>query len=259
MKRITVCTGGFDPLHSGHIAYFKEAKKLGDELWVGVNSDEWLVRKKGQAFLPFLERSEIVRNIGCVDNVVDFSDDDIGSSINCIKKVLAMTGFDSQVIFANGGDRNSSNIPELKAFQFHPRVEFAWGIGGNNKKNSSSWILEEWKRPNTFRKWGWYKVLDDKPGYKVKELVIEPGKSLSMQYHNFRAEHWFCLKGQCDLHTEYNGNKNSIRLSQFSHGFFIGKTVWHQAVNNGTENCHILEVQYGEKCVEEDIVRRDET
>ena len=67
MKRIVLVTGGFDPLHSGHIAYFKAAKKLGDELWVGINSDAWLERKKGQAFMPYEERLEIIRNLNMVN------------------------------------------------------------------------------------------------------------------------------------------------------------------------------------------------
>ena len=73
MKTIVLITGGFDPLHSGHIAYFKEAQKLGDVLIVGVNSDAWLRRKKGQEFMPYKERAAIVRNIVGVDFVIDFN------------------------------------------------------------------------------------------------------------------------------------------------------------------------------------------
>ena len=72
MKKIVLITGGFDPLHSGHIAYFKAAKALGDILIVGVNSDAWLTRKKGSPFMPYKERAEIVRNIVGVDFVIDF-------------------------------------------------------------------------------------------------------------------------------------------------------------------------------------------
>ena len=65
--KIVIVTGGFDPLHSGHIAYFKAAKELGDYLVVGVNSDEWLARKKGRSFMPYEERKSIVQEIGVVD------------------------------------------------------------------------------------------------------------------------------------------------------------------------------------------------
>ena len=85
MKRIVLVTGGFDPLHSGHIDYFNEAKELGDELWVGINSDEWLVRKKGKPFLPIGERAYIIRHLVMVNKVISF-DDSITN--NCLKKLV---------------------------------------------------------------------------------------------------------------------------------------------------------------------------
>lgn len=256
MKTIVLVSGGFDPLHSGHVSYFEEAKKLGDELWVGVNSDAWLVRKKGRPFMPFAERTNIIRNLRMVDQVLGFEDDEIGSSNHCIEKILELTGMDTKIIVANGGDRNPGNIPEVIKYGNHPRVEFAWSVGGDDKKNSSSWILEEWKNPKTVRNWGWYRVLDDKPGYKVKELVIEPGKSLSMQRHFLRSEHWYVLKGKCILETEYNNIGQKITLSELNSGYIIENKVWHKAYNCTDELCHILEVQYGEECVESDIERR---
>ena len=78
---IVVVTGGFDPLHSGHIAYFKEAKKLGSKLIVGINSDAWLTKKKGSPFLPFNERLEIVSNIDVVDEAIGFEDDELNLSL----------------------------------------------------------------------------------------------------------------------------------------------------------------------------------
>ena len=74
MKKIVVVSGGFDPLHSGHIAYFEAARKLGDMLIVGVNSDAWLTRKKGAPFMLCHERVTIVENIRVVDNVILFND-----------------------------------------------------------------------------------------------------------------------------------------------------------------------------------------
>jgi D-beta-D-heptose 7-phosphate kinase/D-beta-D-heptose 1-phosphate adenosyltransferase len=71
MKTIVLITGGFDPIHSGHIAYIQAAKRLGDILVVGVNTDAWLTRKKGAAFMPLSERTAILRNIVGVDFVID--------------------------------------------------------------------------------------------------------------------------------------------------------------------------------------------
>ena len=146
MKKIVLITGGFDPLHSGHLSYIKEAKKLGDILVVGVNSDDWLTRKKGRAFMPYMERANVVRNIVGVDFVIDFDDSD-NTAKHAIHMVRQSYPSD-QIIFANGGDRTDKNIPEMDFAD--DNLSFVFGTGGFNKSNSSSWILEEWKhlRPN---------------------------------------------------------------------------------------------------------------
>ena len=109
--KIVVVTGGFDPLHTGHIAYFNAARQLGDKLIVGINSDEWLARKKGQPFMPITERMSIIENLKMVDHCVIYDDND-GSSIEAIRNVKTMYPNDS-IVFANGGDRTSNNIPEM--------------------------------------------------------------------------------------------------------------------------------------------------
>lgn len=138
--RIVLVTGGFDPIHSGHIDYFNDARQLGDLLVVGVNSDDWLTRKKGKPFMTFAERSAIVANIKSVDVVIDFDDSD-GSAKDAIRKVRNQFP-SSRIIFANGGDRTSSNIPEMDIVDSN--LTFAFGVGGSFKKNSSSWILNNW-------------------------------------------------------------------------------------------------------------------
>lgn len=251
--KIVLVTGGFDPLHSGHIEYFKEAKKLGDSLYVGINSDAWLVRKKGQAFMSFAERKAIIENLSMVDKVISFDDSD-DTACGAIYKLMATDGNGKHIVFANGGDRAPDTIPELKIYE--NQIEFVFGVGGNNKINSSSTILENWKQPKIKRNWGWYRVLQNRPGYKIKELVIEPNKSLSMQRHFKRSENWYVLKGTCTIATEFKGNTDTVVLNPNQH-YNIGQTVWHQASNNGTKYCHILEVQYGEQCEEEDIERKN--
>ena len=256
-KHVVLVTGGFDPLHSGHIAYFKEAKKLGDHLVVGLNSDEWLTRKKGRPFMPLEERAAIIKELSCVDEVIGFNDSD-DTACAAIYQVLATKGSSWKLIFANGGDRTNKNTLEYKMYNNHPDVQFRFGVGGSNKANSSSWILEEWKAPKTERQWGYWRVLDHKPekGYKVKELVIYPGKSLSDQRHFKRSEDWTILEGVVDMQTEWNSVKNTVTLTPESTTYKIGKEVWHKASNPGTENAHILEIQWG-VCYEEDIERRD--
>jgi len=252
--KIVIVTGGFDPLHSGHIAYFKAAKELGDYLVVGVNSDEWLARKKGRSFMPYEERKSIVQEIGVVDEIIAFDDSDNTAS-DAIRQTMSKWP-QEDYIFANGGDRTKENIPEMEVF--HPRLTFKFGVGGEDKKNSSSWILEEYKHPKVNRPWGWYRDLYTiGKGIKVKELVIEPGKSLSMQKHFKRAEMWYVLKGMGKCKTELNGHVDDVTLQSLSKGYDIGVEVWHQGYNPFNEPCHILEVQHGEECVETDIERRD--
>tara|TARA_Y100001963_G_C6414199_1_gene279797 strand:+ start:5 stop:436 length:432 start_codon:yes stop_codon:yes gene_type:complete len=140
--KIIIVSGGFDPLHSGHIEHFRAAKELGDILIVGLNSDEWLTRKKGKPFMPIDERLSIIRELRVVDLAFAFNDDD-NSSRDLIQKVLEL--YESDVVFANGGDRTHDNIPEVEQFKDNPKVSFEFGVGGDNKKNSSSWILANWR------------------------------------------------------------------------------------------------------------------
>ena len=143
-KTVVIVTGGFDPIHTGHIDYIRAAKRLGDILVVGVNPDAWLVRKKGKAFMPFDERSNIVYALKDVDYVIDFDDSD-GSAKDCIKRVRKFYPND-KIIFANGGDRTSANIPEMDIGD--KNITFLFGIGGDYKRNSSSWILKKWEEQN---------------------------------------------------------------------------------------------------------------
>jgi cytidyltransferase-like protein len=251
--KIVLCTGGYDPVHSGHLAYFKSARALGDRLIVGLNSDAWLTRKKGRPFMPLHERLALVGNLNMVDEVVVYNDDD-GSSSDAIRVVRARHP-DADIVFANGGDRTAVNIPEMDIVDNN--LEFAFGVGGEDKQNSSSWILQEWKAPKTPRQWGYYRVLHKVAGMKVKELTVNPGCSLSMQRHQHRAEYWIVSEGQCVV--------NSIMPTGYAlppahlvphQEFRIPKTEWHQLTNPFDAPCKIVEIQYGEQCEEEDIERQ---
>jgi cytidyltransferase-like protein len=248
--KIVLVTGGFDPIHSGHISYFKEAKTLGDMLIVGLNSDEWLERKKGRAFMPWNERLCVINNLSMVDEVYTFDDED-GSAKAFIKQVRAHYPT-AELIFANGGDRTSNNIPEMEVKD----VLFKFGVGGENKKNSSSWILEEWKAPKTERPWGYYRILHEVPGLKVKELTVESGESLSMQKHFKRNEYWIVSSGSCIVKSMLeNGYALPAKLLEVHDDYRIETGQWHQLTNPFAHPCKIVEIQYGESCIEEDIER----
>ena len=137
-KKVSLVTGGFDPIHSGHISYFSRAKDFSDFLVVGLNTEEWLTKKKGQYFQSWKERAEIISHLTMVDAVITVPDDDEGSACGAIAKCLEIA---DTVIFCNGGDRGKSNTPETDKYGEDPRVQFEYGIGGTDKMNSSSWIL----------------------------------------------------------------------------------------------------------------------
>ena len=138
-KKVSLVTGGFDPIHSGHISYFSRAKDFSDFLVVGLNTEEWLTKKKGQYFQSWKERAEIISHLTMVDAVITVPDDDKGSACGAIAKCLEIA---ETVVFCNGGDRGKSNTPETDKYGDDPRVQFEFGIGGDNKMNSSSWILK---------------------------------------------------------------------------------------------------------------------
>lgn len=252
LEKIVVVSGGFDPLHSGHLAMFEAAKKLGDKLVVAVNSDNWLTRKKGRPFMPLQERYKIVQALYMVDDIeIDYDDSD-GSSTQALINIKKRYSR-AHIIFANGGDRTRDNIPEMVV----PGVEFVFGVGGENKANSSSWILQEWKSPKTPRPWGYYRVLHENGReVKLKELTVDPGQRLSMQRHKDRAEHWFVAEGAAEVYTVNRSTDLELQghYELYDH-IHIDRNQWHQLCNTGTTPLKIIEIQYGANCVEEDIER----
>mgnify|MGYP001331803023 CR=1 FL=1 len=249
---IIVVSGGFDPIHSGHIEYLKSAKEHGDKLIVALNSDSWLEKKKGKPFMTFHERKSILEAIQYVDEVVDFEDDKKGSCINALKKIKELHP-NNKIFFANGGDRNAENIPEMSV----QGIEFLFGIGGDYKKNSSSWILNNWQYYFEERQWGSFFNLFETKNIKVKELIIEPGKAMSFQRHLKRNEIWLISEGECEINSSKENqpeNIDMVKLGKFDY-FVVPVKNWHQIVNTSKKQTHIIEIQYGDECIEEDIER----
>jgi cytidyltransferase-like protein len=138
-----IISGGFDPIHSGHIDYITAAAGLGDRLVVLLNSDDWLRRKKGYAFMGFDDRYRVLSAMGDVDVIhqVDDSDGTVLPGIMAVAMGLLPVG--KKVIFANGGDRVNSNTPEVE-WCLKEGVGVAFNIGGG-KTQSSSGLLRPWK------------------------------------------------------------------------------------------------------------------
>ena len=250
--KIVIVTGGFDPLHSGHISLLNHADHLGDHVVVGLNSDEWLTRKKGRPFMSWRERMTILGNLHMVGEVIAFNDSD-DTACDAIRQVREKYPND-EIVFANGGDRTSENIPEM----VFDDVEFVFGVGGNDKANSSSWILENWKKPKTERAWGYYRVLHEVgANTKLKELTVAPKTCLSMQRHDQRAEFWFVAEGEAAVYTLDNSSDHDLVGNYGLHEYiWIAKNQWHMLCNETNHPLRLIEIQYGENCVEEDIERK---
>ena len=129
----TVCvSGGFDPVHIGHLRMIQEAAQHGDVIVI-VNSDEWLMRKKGYIFMPFKERCEILNGFGCVAYTTHVDDTD-GTVCEALGRV-------QPTYFANGGDRKTDNTPEMDACDALG-IQLLWGVGGGKIQSSSTLVTD---------------------------------------------------------------------------------------------------------------------
>ena len=216
-----VCiSGGFDPLHNGHIRMIAAAADLG-MVAVILNSDEWLIRKKGFYFQSWGQRAEILGAINGVRSVETVNDSD-GTVCEALTRIRPD-------IFGKGGDRTIANTPEVFLCN-GLGIKTVFGLGGHNEAHSS--LITRQATVN--RLWGRYNVIADLGWARVKLLTVEPGKGTSYQLHEKRDEWWFA--------KEWTGTAR--------------RGEWHQLQNHGDKPLDVLEVQYGEP-IEGDIVRSE--
>ena len=201
--------------------------------------------------MPFHERESIIKNLVMVNEVISFEDDEQGSCCNALEKIKIDYPND-EIIFCNGGDRQADNIPEMNV----KNISFQFGVGGENKINSSSIILREWQHDSEERVWGKFYNLFQDDRLKLKELVLQPNQGMSFQRHHKRSEIWFVSKGSCKVKHSLDepDNVNETNLST-EDVFHIKQGEWHQLINPFEKPCHIIEIQYGELTSEEDIER----
>ena len=129
----TVCvSGGFDPVHIGHLRMIREASKFGHVIAI-VNSDEWLMRKKGYIFMPFEERCEIIQGFTATGTTT-FVDDSDGTVCEALRRI-------KPDYFANGGDRKTDNTPEMDVCE-KLDIEMLWGVGGGKIQSSSTLVTD---------------------------------------------------------------------------------------------------------------------
>lgn len=249
---VIVLSGGFDPVHDGHISMFREAAQKYDHVIVGLNSDDWLTRKKGRAFMPYDVRKSVLQSIKWIDEVVGFNDD-YDNACDVLEYAISAH---TNVTFGNGGDRAEGNFPELE-FCKQNDIAVDDTLGGATKINSSSDILAQWTWQLTKRDWGLWKVLADYKTVKVKELVVNPKSELSWQSHEHRNEIWFVRQGTATIYysSDNEGKEVFVTTKRANQSFDIPVQKWHQLVNETEELLSIIEIQYGFECVESDILR----
>lgn len=252
MARV-ILSGGFDPCHSGHIAMIKDAtSRVDGGVIICLNSDAWLTRKKGKPFMPFSERKAVMENIKGVIRVVEFDDSD-GTACAGIRQARYIFPHD-KLYFGNGGDRKFNTTPSLEQSLCNDlNIECLWALGGDYKMNSSSVILSDWAAQTEQRPWGSFTTHLTGKGYKVKTLTINPGQRLSLQKHEHRNETWVVASGTAMVELDYEPftvNAEEVVI--------IPKGSVHRIACKGDEPCVILELQAGEMCDENDIIRLED-
>lgn len=214
-------SGGFDPLHPGHIEMIKAARAYG-EVHLVLNSDAWLVKKKGFFFQPFADRKKILEVYTSHIHEVDDTDGTVCEALRRIKPDY----------FGNGGDRGVENIPELGVCE-ELGIEPVFELGGDKYSSSSSIN----GRSRVVTRWGWFCVVIDMPRLRVKVLHVDAGKKISLQRHSKRSEFFFMPNGEVRMNLP---------------------GVWHAVRAPAESDLTILEVQVGVS-EEKDIERISET
>lgn len=143
---IVAVSGGFDPLHIGHVRMFDEAKKLGDKLVVLLNNDHWLVKKKGYVFMKEQERKEVIEALRSVDVVMVTSHPKNPQDMSVCEELMKL----KPQIFANGGDRKLDNIPEAVICR-EIGAQMIFNVGAGGKVQSSSWLVANYEKNRQFK------------------------------------------------------------------------------------------------------------
>lgn len=245
-------SGGFDPMHVGHVRLFKAARRLGDKLVVIFNNDNWLRAKKGFVFMPQRERAELIRSFPFVDRVVltDHKKDDPDRSV---ARSLAQICPD---IFANGGDRFPKNTPESVLCR-RLGIRMAFNVGHGGKVQSSSWMIDSARKPasRSERPWGTYYSWDSGRGWNLKTVYVRPLKRLSLQYHHGRSEHWMLVEGDATATIESSSGLREMYQLRLGESFRVGKGTVHRLESK--RGGVIVEVALG-RFDENDIVRLED-
>lgn len=288
MKKLAITSMYANPIHPGHIECLELAKsKIGvDELWVIVNNDHQAELKRGmKSFQDENFRIKVVSALKPVDQVFLSIDTDL-SVINTLKQLIdkaKQSAEFSEIVFVKGGDRFASEIPESKILM-NENIQIIDGLG--EKIYHSSDLIKKAKvydeldrqklekklinlpdkiRENYYleignRPWGLYYVLEESNKFKIKKIIVEAGKRLSLQSHKHRSEHWTIIQGLAliDIRPPEFSQIKQEKVLSYNQGIYIPIGFIHRITNIGTEELVIVEVQCGDYLGEDDIIRYED-
>ncbi len=282
--RIAITSVYANPLHPGHIECFELSKQLADELIVIVNNDHQARLKRGtESFQDEQYRLKLVASLKYVDKVKLSIDTDptVCKTLESLIEELRSEYDTCEIIFTKGGDRFANEIPERAVCEQYG-VRIVDGLGAKTH-NSSSYVkrvanskdadnlTQELARVPTelkekeyieigYRPWGVYYVLEDQPTFKIKKLIVSPGKRLSLQSHDKRSEHWVVVSGTASVeirekhHTDDIGHR-TLSVNESCH---VPQGHLHRLANHANDHLVIIEVQCGDYTGEDDIVRYED-
>ena len=245
-------SGGFDPVHIGHLAMIKDAKNISNKVIVLLNSDEWLIRKKGKPFMVEAQRAQILEEFESVSEVIIQNDDKDDSSNNAITDFYK-SHLGKSICYCNGGDRSQENkIREAETCK-GLGIDLKFGIGGIHKLESSSNLTKNHLSETETRPWGNFHIIAKGNGYQIKEINIKPGKKQSLQRHKNRSEYWQIVHGKGMVYLE-----DSKFILEKNDNIFIPQGDLHRLENIGKNTLTLVEIQIGNKISEDDIERLED-
>ncbi len=245
-------SGGFDPVHIGHLAMIKDAKRISKKVIVLLNSDDWLTRKKGKPFMVEAQRAQILEEFESVSEVI-IQNNDKDNSSNAAIIDFHNSHSDKSICYCNGGDRSQENkIREAQTCK-DLGIDLKFGIGGIHKLESSSNLTKNHLYETEHRPWGNFHIIAKGQGYQIKEINIKPGKKQSLQRHKNRSEYWQVINGNGMVYLE----DSKFKLEK-NDNIYIPQGDIHRLENIGKNLLTIVEIQIGEKISEDDIERLED-